>query len=286
MKFDYLEPRTIEEASSLLVQHQDRVKVIAGGTDLINQIRLKSIKPQYVMDISYIPGLEYIQYDAEGRLSIGALATIRSLEMSAEIQERHPVVSQAAGLLGSMAIRNVGTIGGNLCNASPCAETAPSLIGLGARVKLMGSHGERTVALEEFFTGPGETVLQTGELMVEIQVPPMPSHTKSVYLKHTTRGTANPAIVGVAVIAAMDGKKCIEAKLVLGAVAPTPIRAKKAEEILRGEEMDDALIEKAAQAASDESSSISDVRASADYRKDMVKVFTGYALRKFREVTR
>ena len=238
------------------------------------------------MDISYIPGLEYIQYDAEGRLSIGALATIRSLEMSAEIQERHPVVSQAAGLLGSMAIRNVGTIGGNLCNASPCAETAPSLIGLGARVKLMGSHAGRTVALEEFFTGPGETVMQTGELMVEIQVPPMSSHTKGVYLKHTTRGTANPAIVGVAVIAAMDGKKCIEAKLVLGAVAPTPIRAKKAEEILRGEEMDDALIEKAAQAASDESSSISDVRASADYRKDMVKVFTGYALRKFREVTR
>ena len=286
MKFDYLEPRTIEEASSLLVQHQDRVKVIAGGTDLINQIRLKRIRPQYVMDISYIPGLEYIQYDAEGRLSIGALATIRSLEMSAEIQERHPVVSQAAGLLGSMAIRNVGTIGGNLCNASPCAETAPSLIGLGARVKLMGSHGERTVALEEFFTGPGETVLQTGELMVEIQVPPMPSHTKSVYLKHTTRGTANPAIVGVAVIAAMDGKKCIEAKLVLGAVAPTPIRAKKTEEILRGAEMDDALIEKAAQAASEESSPISDVRASAEFRKDMVKVFTGYALRKFREVTR
>ena len=286
MKFDYLEPRTIEEAASLLVQHQDKVKVIAGGTDLINQIRLKSIKPQYVMDISYIPGLEYIQYDAEGRLSIGALATIRSLEMSAEIQERHPVVSQAAGLLGSMAIRNVGTIGGNLCNASPCAETAPSLIGLGARVKLMGSHAGRTVALEEFFTGPGETVMQTGELMVEIQVPPMSSHTKGVYLKHTTRGIANPAIVGVAVIAAMDGKKCIEAKLVLGAVAPTPIRAKKTEEILRGAEMDDALIEKAAQAASEESSPISDVRASAEFRKDMVKVFTGYALRKFREVTR
>ena len=286
MRFDYLEPRTVEEAASLLVQYQDRVKVIAGGTDLMNQIRLKSIKPQYVMDISYIPGLDHIQYDAKGRLSIGALATIRSLEMSAEIQKRHPVISQAAGLLGSMAIRNVGTIGGNLCNASPCAETAPSLIGLGAIVKLVGAHGGRTVALEEFFTGPGETVLQTGELMVEIQVPPMPSHTKGVHLKHTTRGTANPAIVGVAVIVAMDGKKCIEAKLVLGAVAPTPIRAKKAEEILRGEEMDDALIEKAAQAASAESSPVSDVRASADYRKDMVKVFTGYALRKFREVTR
>lgn len=286
MRFDYLEPRTVEEAASLLVQYQDRVKVIAGGTDLINQIRLKKIKPQYVMDISYIPGLDHIQYDAEGQLSIGALATIRSLEMSAEIQKRHPVISQAAALLGSMAIRNVGTIGGNLCNASPSAETAPSLIGLGAIVKLVGSHGGRTVALEEFFTGPGETVLQTGELMIEIQVPPMSSHTKGVYLKHMTRGTANPAIVGVAVIVTMYRKKCIEAKLVLGAVAPTPIRAKKAEEILRGEEMDDALIQKVAQAASEESSPISDVRASAEYRKDMVKVFTGYALRKCHEVTR
>jgi carbon-monoxide dehydrogenase medium subunit len=178
-----------------------------------------------------------------------------------------------------MAIRNVGTIGGNLCHASPSAETAPSLIGLGARVKVVGSHGERTVELEKFFTGPGQTVLQRGELMVEIQVPPMPSDTKGVYLKHSTRGTVNPAIVGVAVIVAMDGERCKEIKLVLGAVAPTPIRAKKAEEMLRGEEINETLIEKAAQAASDESRPITDVRASADYRKEMVKVFTRYALK-------
>jgi carbon-monoxide dehydrogenase medium subunit len=253
--------------------------VIAGGTDLLNQIRLKMIKPEYLVDIGYIPGLDYVKYDAEGRLSIGALATIRSLEMSAEVQKHHPVISQAASLIGSMAIRNVGTIGGNLCHASPSAETAPSLIGLGASVKLIGPDGERTVALEKFFTGPGQTVLQTGELMVEIQVPPMPPKTKGVYLKHTTRGTVNPAIVGVAAIVAMDGKRCKEVQLVLGAVSPTPIRAKKAEEILRGEEINDTLIEKASQTASDESSPISDVRASADYRKEMVKVFTRYALR-------
>jgi carbon-monoxide dehydrogenase medium subunit len=178
-----------------------------------------------------------------------------------------------------MAIRNVGTIGGNLCHASPSAETAPSLIGLGASVKLMGPDGERTVALEKFFTGPGQTVLQTGEMMVDIQVPPMPLESKGIYLKHTTRGTVNPAIVGVAAIVTMDRKRCKEIKLVLGAVAPTPTRVKKAEEILRGEEIDEPLIEKAAQAASDESSPISDVRASADYRKEMVKVFTRYALR-------
>ncbi len=279
MRFNYLEPRTIKEAVLLLIQYQGKAKVIAGGTDLLNQIRLKMIKPEYIVDIGYIPGLDYVKYSAEGGLSIGALATIRSLEMSAEIQKHHPVISQAASLIGSMAIRNVGTIGGNLCHASPSAETAPSLIGLGASVKLMGPDGERTVALEKFFTGPGQTVLQTGELMVEIQVPPMPPHTKGIYLKHSTRGTVNPAVVGVAAIVATDGKRCKEIKLVLGAVAPTPIRAKKAEAILRGEEIADTLIEKAAQAASDESSPITDVRASADYRKEMVKVFTRYALR-------
>jgi carbon-monoxide dehydrogenase medium subunit len=254
-------------------------KVIAGGTDLLNQIRLKMIKPEYVVDIGYILGLDYIKYGSEGQLSIGALATIRSLEMSAELQRHHPVISQAASLLGSMAIRNVGTIGGNLCHASPSAETAPSLIGLGARVKVVGPEGERTVELEKFFTGPGQTVLQRGELMIEIQVPPMPPDTKGIYIKHSTRGTVNPAIVGVAAIVAMDGERCKEVKLVLGAVAPTPIRAKKAEEILKGKKIDGPLIEKAAQAASDESTPITDVRASADYRKEMVKVFTRYALR-------
>jgi carbon-monoxide dehydrogenase medium subunit len=146
-------------------------------------------------------------------------------------------------------------------------------------VKVVGSDGERTVPLENFFTGPGQTVLQTGELMIEIQVPAMAPNSRGIYLKHTTRGTVNPAIVGAAVIVAMDGERCKEIKLVLGAVAPTPIRAKKAEEMLRGKEIDDTLIEKAAQAASDESSPITDVRASADYRKEMVKVFTRYALR-------
>ncbi|MFB3884831.1 MAG: xanthine dehydrogenase family protein subunit M [Thermodesulfobacteriota bacterium] len=279
MRFNYLEPRTVEEAVRLLIQYQGTAKVIAGGTDLLNQIRMKMVKPEYILDISYIPGLDYIKYNGDGRLSIGALTTIRSLERSAEIREHHPVISEAASLIGSMAIRNVGTIGGNLCHASPSAETAPSLIGLGARVKLTGPHGERMVALERFFTGPGQTVLQTGELMAEIEVPALPPKTRGLYLKHTTRGTVNPAIVGVASIVTMDGKRCKEIKLVLGAVAPTPIRAKKAEEILRGKEIDDLLIEKAARAASEESSPISDVRASADYRKEMVKVFTRYAVR-------
>ncbi len=179
-----------------------------------------------------------------------------------------------------MAIRNVGTVGGNLCHASPAADTAPALIALGARVKIVGPAGERTCALEDFFTGPGQTVLQSGEILAEILVPAMPPRTKSVYLKHAVRGAADLAIVGVAVIATLEDERLRSVKIVLGAVAPRPIRARMAEKLLEGKELDESLIEDAAQAASDESRPITDVRASVDYRKEMVKVFTRWALEK------
>ncbi len=280
MRFEYLEPRTIEEAVSLLSKYDGEAKLIAGGTDLMNLIRTRMIKPKYVVDIAHIPGLDYVRYDDKGALSVGVLTTLRTLEMSADVKRRHPVISQAAGQLGSMAIRNVGTIGGNLCHASPAADTAPSLIALGARVKILGPAGERTVALEDFFTGPGRTVLQTGEMLVEIQVPSMSPHAKGVYLKHATRGAADLAIVGVAVVATLEGGRCRDVKIALGAVAPRPMSARNAERMLQGKELDDALIENAAQAASDESRPITDVRASADYRKEMVKVFTRWAIRR------
>ena len=279
MRFDYLAPPTIKEAISLLSKYNGKAKVIAGGTDLMNLIRTKMIKPEYVVDIGHVPGLDYVKYDDKGALSIGALTTIRTLEMSAQVKERHPVICQAAAQLGSMAIRNVGTIGGNLCHASPAADTAPSLIALGARLKIVGPAGERAVALENFFTGPGQTALQRGEMVVEIQAPSMPPHTRGVYLKHSIRGAADLAIVGVAVIATSNGGCCRNVRIVLGAVAPTPMRARNAEEALEGKEIDDALIEKAARAAADESRPITDVRGSADYRKEMVKVFTRWAIR-------
>ena len=278
MRFDYLAAPTISEAISLLSKYDGKAKVIAGGTDLMNLIRTKMIKPEYVVDIGHLPGLDHVKYDDKGALSIGALTTIRALEMSADVREHHPVLSQAAGQLGSMAIRNVGTIGGNLCHASPAADTAPPLIALGAGVKIVGPAGERTVALEDFFTGPGQTVLQKGEMVVEILVPPMSPHTQGVYLKHAIRGAADLAIVGVAFIAALDGERFRNVRIVLGAVGPIPMRARNAEELLEGRETDQALIENAAQTASDESRPITDVRASADYRREMVKVFTRWAI--------
>jgi carbon-monoxide dehydrogenase medium subunit len=279
MRFQYLQPLTLQEATSLLAEYDGEVKVIAGGTDLINLIRTKAIRPQYVVDIGRIPGLDHVRYDADGVLSIGALATLRDLETSNDIKQRHPVIAQAATQLGSVAIRNVGTVAGNLCHASPAADTAPSLIALAAEVRIVGPAGERTVALEEFFTGPGRTVLQRGEILAEICVPPIPPVTNGVYLKDASRGAADLAIVGVAIVATLDGGCCRNVKIALGAVAPMPIRARDAEKVLEGKEINDAVIEQAAQAAAAESRPITDVRASADYRREMVKVFTQRAIR-------
>lgn len=279
MRFQYLEPTSIEEAISILSEYDGKAKIIAGGTDLLVQIRNKTIRPEYLVDISRIPKLDY--KEENGGLRIGALTTIRALEKSAELHQRYPVISQAAGQLGSVAIRNMGTLGGNLCNAAPSAETAPALIGLSARAKIVSPDGERVVPLENFFVGPGETVLKKGELLVEIQVPPMLPDTKAVYLKHAIRGTIDLAIVGVAAIVTLEpgSNICKDVKLVLGAVAPTPMRARQAEEIIRGKKIDDALIDKCAQVASDESRPITDVRASQWYRKEMVKVLTRRAIK-------
>ena len=281
MRFEYLEPATIEEAVSLLTKYDGQAKVIAGGTDLVVQMREKAVKPDYVIDIVNIPGLDYINYDEKQGLSIGALTSIRSLEKSAELCQRYPVISQAASQLGSVAIRNTGTLGGNLCNASPSAETAPALIGLSAKAKIVGPDGERVVPLEDFFTGPGTSVLKTAELLVEIQVPVLPPRAKGVYLKHTIRGTIDLAIVGIAIITTLEPetKICEDIKVVLGAVAPTPMRDKKTEELIRGKRIDDTLINESAESASTEAHPISDVRASAWYRTEMVKALTRQALR-------
>lgn len=279
MRFDYLEAKTIDQAISFLGQYNGRAKIIAGGTDLLLKIRNKAIKPEYVIDIGSIPGLDYIKYDDKQGLAIGALTTIRSLETSRDLQRRYPVLSFAASQLGSVAIRNMGTIGGNLCNAAPSAEMAPALIGLSARAMIVGPGGERVVPLEDFFTGPGTTVLGKGELLTKIQVPVPEPNTKGIYLKHSSRGSIDLAIVGVAVVATLDGTTCQDIKILLGAAAPTPIRAWKAEKVLRGKKVDDALIKQSAAAAAEEACCISDVRASAEYRQEMAEVFTRRVLK-------
>ena len=283
MRFDYLEAKNVHEAAGLLSKYNGRAKVIAGGTDLLLQIRNKTITPEYVLDITGIPGLDYIRYDEKQGLSMGPLTTIRSLEGSPLLQQEYPIISQAAGQLGSVAIRNVATVGGNLCNAMPSAEIAQALTALSARVRIVGPDKERAVALEDFFTGVGTTVLKTGELMSEIQVPVLPPNTRGLYVKHSMRGTTDLAIVNVAVVVTLEPERrpvCKDIRIVLGAVASTPMRPREAEEVMRGKHMDDDLINRTAQVASEEAHPRpGSIRGSVEYKKEMVKVLTAKLIR-------
>jgi carbon-monoxide dehydrogenase medium subunit len=285
MRFEYLEPESIGEALMMLGQYQGRSKILVGGTDLMLQMRYKTIKPEYVIDITRIPGLDYVTFDDNRGLKIGALTTIRALETSTELQEKYPIIVQAAGQLGSVAIRNVATVGGNLCNALPSAETSQVLVALSAQVRIIGPGGERTLPLEDFFTGVGKTVLQPEELLLEVIVPKLAPYTTGIYVKHSLRGPIDLAIVNIAVLITMepDQKTCRDAKIVLGTVAPTPLRARKAENVLKGQKVDGDLIDQAAQTASDEAHPRrGSIRGSFEYKKEMVRVLT---VRAIREIT-
>lgn len=279
--FEYLEPNTLEEALSLLRKYTDRAKVYAGGTDLVVQMRRRVLSPRFVMSIAGIRELDYLRFEDGKGLGIGCLTTIRAIEQSHELRKRYAMLPEVARQFGSIAIRNVATIGGNLCNALPSADMAPMLIGLSAKVKLISVDGKRILNLENFFIGPGKTVLQADELMVEVQVPVPPPRTAGVYQKYTTRGGEELAVVGVAAVVTLDSRResCDDVRIVIGTVVPSPRRAEEAEVILRGKEIDGELIEKAARIASDQAQPRDSIRGSADYRREMVRMYTRDALR-------
>ena len=279
--FEYFEPSSVNEAISLLAKYKKEAKILAGGTDLMVNLKHDVIRPKYIINIGAIPDLNYIDFDHGKGLRIGALTTMRALIESAELRRTYPVIHQAASQLGNPAIRNVATLGGNLCNASPAADSAPALIGLSSKAKIAGSGGEKVVPLEDFFSSPHSNILGVGEILTEIQVPAPPANTKGIYLKCGGRGVADLAIVGVAIIATIEAKNkvCNDIKIVLGSVAPTPIRANKAEEAIKGHTFTEALIDKSAQIAANEARPISDQRSSAEYRKTLVQVYVKRALR-------
>jgi carbon-monoxide dehydrogenase medium subunit len=279
--FEYFEPETVEEALSLLRKYADRAKVSAGGTNLVVQLRKRLLNPQCVISIGGIRELDYHRFGDEKDLRIGCLTTIRTIERSPELQRHYKMLSEVASQMSSVAVRNVATIGGNLCNALPLADMAPMLIALSAKAKLVSIDGERIVPLENFFTGPGKTVLRADELMVEIQIIPPLSQTAGAYLKYTTRGGEELAVVGVAAVATCGSRDggCSDVRIVLGTVVPAPMRAKEAEAILKGKRIDDELIGKAARIAVDESRPRDSIRGSGDYRREMVRILTRDALR-------
>jgi carbon-monoxide dehydrogenase medium subunit len=278
-KFDYLEPSTIDEALSMLSQYKGRAKVMAGGTDILPKLKRREIKaPEYIIALKGIPDLDYIKYDEVDGLSLGALVTIHAVETSPIVQERFGVLFQAAESMASAQVRNRGTLAGNLCNAVPSADTAPALLTLEASLKLTSQKGERIVNVQDFFAGPNETVLTEEEILQEIHVPNLPPHSRGRYLKLTPRRSMDLAIVGVAAVVVAEDGICNDIRIALGAVAPTPIRARRAEDIIRGQKLSDEVIERAAQIAAEECHPISDHRASAEYRCDMVEVLTRQAI--------
>jgi carbon-monoxide dehydrogenase medium subunit len=277
--FDYMRPSSLEEACRLLNQLNGGAKVLAGGTDLLVQIKQRKMDSKTLISLRDIPELSFIRLRPDQGISIGAMTTISTIETSKEISQKYPAIIEAASWIGSVQVRNRATLGGNLCNGAPSADMAPILIAYSATTCLTTGQKERTVLLEDFFTGPGQTVLERGELMKEIDLPPPPRSSFGTYVK-AYRSKMDIALVGVGILAVFEkGKEiCQDLKLVLGAVAPTPIRAKESERRVVGCKLDDELIMKVSQMASEEARPISDVRSTAEYRRTLVRVLTQRAL--------
>jgi len=271
---DYFEPKTLSEAVSLLAKYGAEAKVIAGGTDMLVDMKFKE-EPACLINIKKIPGLSGIRENGAG-LRIGALTTIRDIETSALVRQRLAVLWQASHQFASLQIRNTATIGGNICRASPSGETLAPLLVLEARGKCVSADGEKSEPFSSLFLGPGKTSFGAKGLLTEIEVPYPAAGSQGVYLKHAVRGAMDIAMVGVAVLLTPDAAKSAiqDVRIGLGAVAPTPIRASKTEALLCGKPLTAALLQEAAAMAAAESSPISDQRSSAENRRWIVEAFT------------
>jgi carbon-monoxide dehydrogenase medium subunit len=279
-RFNYCAPATIAEALALLAEHKGKARLLAGGTDLVPQLkRRETTIPDYVIDLKGIAGLKEIVYDDAKGLTIGALATITAIEQSADVRRHYPILAQAALLMASPQVRNRGTFAGNICNAAASADSAPSLLVLEATVQIKGPGGDRVLPLAEFFTGPGRTALQADEMVTAIHLPKQPQGMRGVYLKLSPRHSMDLAVVGVAASGIYENGLCRQIRIGLGAVAPTPMRATGAESVLAGKNVTPQLIDEAAQSAVSECSPRKDShRASPEYRRDMVYVMTRRAI--------
>ena len=279
-RFEYHAPTSLDEALKLLAQYGTKARVFAGGTDLFGAMKRREIVPEHLINLKGIAGLKGIDHDEEEGLSIGGLTLLGDLERSQIIKDKLTILRDALNVLASPQIRNLGTIGGNLCGAVPSADTLPPLIASGASVKLTGNKEERTVLVEQFFKGPRESVLRNDEILTQIIIPNPPENSGGAYIKLMTRNALELAIVGVGVHLRLDkdGKTCQKAKIALGAVAPTPIRAHLAEAVLNNQVINADQAGKAGKVASSEASPISNVRASKEYRMEMIGALTKRAV--------
>ena len=284
-EFEYRSPKSLEEASEILQSYQGKAMIMAGGTDTINPLKDHALdddfaKPECIVDIKNIPGLDQIEYDPEQGLRIGALVKLPDIEFSPIVREYYPSLAEAAHVIASTQIRGKGTMVGNMCNASPSADSVPSLIVLDAVVQIYGPEGTREVPVEKFFTGFKKLDLAVGEIVTGLAIPPLAANQRAAYIKHAFRKAMDLAIVGVAAKLTVEDGICKDAKVALGAVAITAVRSPKAEAVLIGSKLTEEDLEQAGKAAMEDCAPISDVRASAEYRRDMVRVFTKRSVRK------
>jgi carbon-monoxide dehydrogenase medium subunit len=272
-RFDIALPSSVDDCLQIL-GGRPGAKVVAGGTDLLPQLKNSLLKPAWVIDLSGVAALRSLAR-ADGRgLRIGASVTARTLELDPAVRAEYPALAESAALVGSVQVRNLATVGGNLCNAAPSADMAPPLVALDAEAVIAGPKGQRRVPLASFFLGVRRTVLAPDELLVEIAVPATGPHSGGHYLRHTPRRELDIAVVGVASQLTLARGVCAKARIVLAAVAPVPVRAAAAEHALEGQPITPAQIERAADLAVEAARPISDQRGSTEFRRHLVRVLT------------
>lgn len=277
-RFELALPRTVDEVLRVLSERGSDAKLLAGGTDLLPQLKNGLLKPACVVDLSGVERVRALRADG-GRLQVGAAVSARTLERDAVTRKTYTSLAESGALVGSVQVRNLATLGGNLCNAAPSADMAPPLLALDAEAVIVGPKGERRVPVTDFFAGVRRTVLAADEILLEIVVPSPGPRSGGNYLRHTPRRELDIAVVGVASQLTLSDGVCAKARIALAAVAPVPLRARAAEQALEGKPVTPEAIERAAELAVGAARPISDQRGSADYRRHLVRVLTRRTLR-------
>ena len=273
-RFELVTPASIDECLRALKGRGPEVKVLAGGTDLIAQLKVGMLRVATVVDLSGVSDLRALDGDAQHGFRIGAAVTARTLERDSRLRAAVPSLSESGALVGSIQIRNLATLGGNICNAAPSADMAPPLIALDAEAVIAGSGGRRKVPMASFFKGVRQTVLAPDDLLVEFAVPPTGPRSGGAYLRHTPRRELDIAVVGVASQVSLTDGVCRKARIALAAVAPVPVRATAAEQALEGQPLTPQAITRAADLAVEAARPITDQRGSAEFRRHLVRVLT------------
>jgi len=273
-RFELILPGSVDDCVKALAQGGPESKLLAGGTDLLPQLKNGLLKPARVIDLSGVARLRTIEAGNGKGIKIGSAVTARTLELDRAVRASYLSLAESGALVGSVQVRNLATLGGNICNAAPSADMAPPLLALDAEAVITGPKGERRVPIATFFTGVRATVLAPDEILVELVVPNPGPHSGGNYLRHTPRRELDIAVVGVASQLTLANGVCTKARIALAAVAPVPLRATAAEQSLEGQAVTPDRIKRAADLAVEVARPISDQRGSADFRRHLVRVLT------------